>query len=102
MREQCGLPRSGSRAATPLAPAELAHDARAYIAVMRQHIYKEDHVLFPMAERMLSPEAQAAVVAGFEALDCALEHTREKAVAAVERIEHELGMAETAGHAPRA
>jgi hemerythrin-like domain-containing protein len=82
----------------PYAAAELTHDARAYAVLMRQHIYKEDHVLFPLAERMLTPEQQAAVVAGFEALDCA----REQAQAKVERLERELQIQSNEGRGPHA
>jgi len=39
--------------------------ARSYIALLTQHIHKEDHVLFPMADARLSPEQQRRVAAGF-------------------------------------
>lgn len=48
------------------AAAPLAGAALEYVALLRQHIFKEDNVLFPMAARVLPPEQQAAVGEAFE------------------------------------
>jgi hemerythrin-like domain-containing protein len=43
-----------------------AFEARGFVELLREHIAKEDQVLFPMADRMLPPEVQAEVLAGYE------------------------------------
>lgn len=43
--------------------------ARRYAALIRDHIAKEDEVLFPMAAQMMSPDAESAVVAGMAQLE---------------------------------
>lgn len=45
-------------AAEPGAAAELVACARAYVALLRDHIMKEDRMLFPMAEHVLSGPAR--------------------------------------------
>lgn len=39
---------------------------RAYIALLQTHIHKENSVLFPMADRMISPEQLESIFQGFE------------------------------------
>jgi hemerythrin-like domain-containing protein len=43
--------------------------ARAYITLLTQHIAKENGVLFPMADRVLSAESQARLEREFEAIE---------------------------------
>jgi hemerythrin-like domain-containing protein len=43
--------------------------ARAYGALLTQHIYKEDNILFPMAARWIPAPAQRAVLDEFEAVE---------------------------------
>ncbi len=40
--------------------------AHTYVSLLREHIMKEDHCLFPMAERALSAEDQQKLVESFE------------------------------------
>ncbi len=40
--------------------------ARNYVAMLRQHIEKEDHCLFPMADQALSDEDQSGLARQFE------------------------------------
>lgn len=42
-----------------------AFEARGFVELLRDHIAKEDQVLFPMADRMLSPAAQAELLGDF-------------------------------------
>lgn len=42
----------------PKAAPKIPANARSYIALLRQHIDKEDFVLYPMADRVLSEAAQ--------------------------------------------
>jgi hemerythrin-like domain-containing protein len=43
--------------------------AHAYVALLRQHIDKENGVLFPMADQMLGEPDQHALLGGFDALE---------------------------------
>ncbi|MEW5902069.1 MAG: hemerythrin domain-containing protein, partial [Acidobacteriota bacterium] len=60
--EGCQAQRSG-------AAAEFAAAARDYAQLLSQHIQKEDHVLYPMAEGRFSPEKDAELVEAFEDLE---------------------------------
>lgn len=51
----------GERAAAQ----DFAENALAYSELLREHIGKEDHVLFPMAEACFSDKDRAEVLAGF-------------------------------------
>ena len=48
---------------------DLIKTARAYITLLNQHIDKENNVLFPIAEKNLSDEKQAALWEGFETIE---------------------------------
>ncbi len=50
----------------PEAVAQFAGHARSYVALLREHISKEDHCLFTMADRAFSPAQQAAMLEKFE------------------------------------
>ena len=43
--------------------------ALAYVKLLRQHIMKEDHILFQMADRMIPPSEHGAIEAGFEKVE---------------------------------
>ncbi len=43
--------------------------ARGYVQLLREHIYKENNILFVMAERMLSGTEQQELVAAFERVE---------------------------------
>lgn len=51
------------------AAADLSRHARNYIALLTQHIQKENHVLFPMADMHLSAEEQTELLEGFETIE---------------------------------
>ncbi|MBW2198795.1 MAG: hemerythrin domain-containing protein [Deltaproteobacteria bacterium] len=55
----------GDRAAA----TKLAKNARAYIALLRQHIDKENNVLFPIGDNRLSEEKKAELWEGFETIE---------------------------------
>lgn len=52
----------GDRAAV----RRFVHEARGFVELLREHIAKEDQVLFPMADRMLPAAIQDELLAGFE------------------------------------
>ena len=47
----------------------LASNARRYVALLRDHIVKEDEMLFPMADELLSPDEMDRVVKGIERIE---------------------------------
>lgn len=53
----------------PSAAAEFAKNARDYIALLIQHINKENNILFPMGDRAVSKEKQDELVGAFESLE---------------------------------
>lgn len=50
-------------------PAKFAANARGYIAVLRDHIPKENDILYPMAEMHLSAKAQKELLPAFEKIE---------------------------------
>ncbi len=56
----------------------------AYIQLLRDHIYKEDHILYPMADQLLLPEDQADLERAFERVE------REEIGVGVHEKYHEL------------
>ncbi len=57
------------QAGAPGAAASFAQHARHYIALLTQHIEKENNVLFPMADRHLPAAKQEELFEGFEAIE---------------------------------
>ena len=49
----------------PAARDQVVRNARGYVALLRDHIAKEDEMLFPMAEEHLSPQRQDAVMIAY-------------------------------------
>ncbi len=48
---------------------ELAMHTRGYVSLLTQHIMKEDSVLFPLADQILTPDDQAELEKGFEKIE---------------------------------
>lgn len=65
MEEALGAYREGDQSAR----SALAGHARAYAALLAQHIQKEDQVLFPMAERILAADEKETLVEGFDRIE---------------------------------
>ena len=57
------------KAGEPPAAKDFARSARDYIALLNQHIDKENNVLFPMAERQLSEATLAELSKGFDRIE---------------------------------
>lgn len=51
--------------------AELAENARGYCALLRDHIAKEDTILYPLAERILPEVVRPAMIAAYAATEAA-------------------------------
>ena len=65
MKEAIERYRSGDASAL----RDLAAAAGGYIALLRTHIFKEDNVLFQMADRILSPEEQGKLIETFDQVE---------------------------------
>lgn len=50
----------------PSAARQVIDSGRGYIQLLRAHIAKENTILFPMADRVLTPEDQAGLTAAFD------------------------------------
>jgi hemerythrin-like domain-containing protein len=46
-----------------------AENALAYVELLREHIAKEDEILYPLAERVIPEERRDAVIAGYTAAE---------------------------------
>lgn len=66
-------------------------NARGYVALLRQHIQKEDAILFPMADRLIPSDQHQAVWEGFEHVEHheTGEGIHEKYLALAEALEKE-------------
>ena len=47
----------------------LVNAAYGYVSLLRQHIFKEDNILFPLADRVIPLEEHDAILAGFETVE---------------------------------
>jgi hemerythrin-like domain-containing protein len=65
MRQAAERLQAGDAAARP----EVVRNARGYAALLRQHIAKEDGVLFPMADQVIPLAAQEQVTEDFERVE---------------------------------
>jgi hemerythrin-like domain-containing protein len=70
---------------------ELVEKATAYIKLLRQHIHKEDHVLFPMADQLIPVTEQEQLELAFEPFenDESGENLHEKYFGLAKRLENE-------------
>jgi hemerythrin-like domain-containing protein len=69
---------AGAEADTPGAAQRFAQYAETYVALLREHIRKENQVLFPMADRILAEGDQARLLREFEQAELDLEGTGER------------------------
>ena len=81
--------------ANTAAGEELLQNARGYASLLRGHIFKEDNILFPMANKVIPLKQQGEVAEGFETVEH--EETgagvHEKYLALAEKLEQEMGLA---------
>ncbi|HET8550391.1 MAG TPA: hemerythrin domain-containing protein, partial [Bryobacteraceae bacterium] len=79
------------RAGRPEAAAQFRADAAGYARLLADHIYKEDNILFMMAERVVGEETLAALAPEFTKaeVDCAAGRY-EEFEAWAHALEHEL------------
>ena len=72
----------------------IAENARGYVELLRGHIMKEDNVLFPMADRVLSPDDQQQLTARFEQVETQImgPGVHERYHQLLDDLERELGL----------
>lgn len=77
---------------TTTASSAIVHNALGYAQLLRQHIQKEDNILFPMADNFVPPAQQDEVLDGFEHVEHEEtgEGVHEKYLALTESLEKEL------------
>ena len=87
MRQAADRLRAGENSAR----ADVIHNARGYVALLRQHIAKEDSILFPMADQVIPLAAQGQVAEDFERIEHEEtgEGVHEKYLALAEALERE-------------
>ena len=75
------------------ASQEVITHARGYSQLLRQHIMKEDRILFPMADQVLPPGEQERVANGFESVEHEEtgEGVHEKYLALADKLALEIG-----------
>lgn len=76
------------------APVRFAFEARGFVDLLREHIAKEDEILFPMADRMLPANVQAELLREFEHAQAhdVPEGTRERFVALADSLAARWGV----------
>ena len=67
----------------------IAENAAGYIALLREHIDKEDNVLYPLAERILPEEVRARMVEAYEKAQAQTPGLEEKYQRLVEEYERQ-------------
>ena len=70
---------------------ELVQNALSYVKLLRQHIYKEDNILFPMADKVIPADQQQQLTEAFERKehDETGDNVHEKYLGLAERLEKE-------------
>jgi hemerythrin-like domain-containing protein len=73
---------------------EVVHFAHSYAALLRQHILKEDQILFPMANQIIPTANHEQVYLGFEKVEHEEtgEGVHERFLAIAESLEKEIGI----------
>jgi hemerythrin-like domain-containing protein len=74
------------------ASKKIVQNARGYVTLLRQHIYKEDNILFPIADRVIPAAQYDEVWEGFEHVEHEEtgEGVHEKYLALAEALEKEI------------
>jgi hemerythrin-like domain-containing protein len=65
MREGAERVQSGDQAAI----SQVTQNALGYVALLRQHIQKEDRILFPMADQVIPAEQHAQITEAFDHIE---------------------------------
>ena len=60
---------TAASAGDPAALRQFIADAEGYVTLLREHIYKEDHILFQLADRTFTPEDQQRLLDAFQKVE---------------------------------
>ena len=73
------------------AARQVVANARGYVALLRDHIMKEDEVLFPLADELLTPDRHEEVLKGFARIEHedAMEGAHERFLSLAAALERE-------------
>ena len=73
----------------------IVENARGFVGLLREHIWKEEEVLFPMADRALSPDVQRELEEKFQQFEATVmgPGVHERYHRLLEKLEGELGLA---------
>ncbi len=90
MRAAAERLRGGDASAT----GEIVANARGYAALLRQHIQKEDHVLFPMADQVIPADQHETIFEDFETVEKEEtgEGVHEKYLALADKLEQAVNL----------
>jgi len=78
------------------AVTQFAHHAMGYVGLLRQHIQKEDQILFPMADRMMSVVDESDLLAQFAEAEAEVdEGTHERLLAVAETLADRYGVSKS-------
>jgi hemerythrin-like domain-containing protein len=82
------------RSGIPGAQRRAIQSSRSYVALLRQHIVKEDENLFPMAEQVIPAQLHDTIMESFEQVEYneTVEGNREKYLALAETLEREIAV----------
>jgi hemerythrin-like domain-containing protein len=93
----------GAAAGNSEAVAQFINNARGYVGLLREHIEKEDHCLFTMANQVLTEGDQQRLLAAFENVEH--EHmglgTHEKFLSLADELADRLGVTRAADNSSR-
>ncbi len=87
-----GHVRGMSEAIENAAPQAFVAHARAYLELLGDHIAKEDDVLFPMADQLMTPVEAEELMSEFEGVEEELEEAHHKYLGIVTELEEYLGI----------
>ncbi|MBX3426603.1 MAG: hemerythrin domain-containing protein [Pirellulales bacterium] len=92
------LVRAMAEAVAQRSPERFAENARQFVSLLRQHIMKEDHCLFQMADQALSDSEQEDLQRAFEAFESDPQETtrREQALERARTLANLLGVSTAA------
>ncbi|MBI5268026.1 MAG: hemerythrin domain-containing protein [candidate division Zixibacteria bacterium] len=72
---------------------EFSRHALGYAELLKQHIHKEDHILFPMADRFMSPDDEQVLMAQFNEAEAHIgEGTHERLLGIAESLAKRYGV----------
>ena len=69
MKQLCHRNRDGSYGTQSDRERIIAKNALAYAALLREHIAKEDDILYPLAERVIPDTMRDDIIAGYSAAE---------------------------------